>query len=58
MELVDCDPYEIELCCTPKGNEILVIENKLPSLSAFQPPTTLTRFAKHSYSLGKTENSA
>jgi hypothetical protein len=58
MELLDCDPYEIELCCTPKGNEILVIENKLPSLSAFQPPTTLTRFAKHSYSLGKAENSA
>jgi hypothetical protein len=58
MEFVECDPYEIELCCTPKGNEIIVIENKLPSLSAFQTSTTLLRFAKHSYSLGKTENSA
>jgi hypothetical protein len=57
MEFVECDPYEIELCCTPKGNEKIVIENKLPSLSAFQTPTTLTRFAMHSYSLGKTENS-
>lgn len=58
MEFVECDPYEIELCCTPKGNEKIVIENKLPSLSAFQTPTTLTGFAKHFYSLGKTENSA
>jgi hypothetical protein len=58
MELVECDPYEIESCCTPKGNEKIVIENKLPSLSAFQTPTTLTRFAKHFYYLGKTGNSA
>jgi hypothetical protein len=58
MELVECDPYEIKLCYTPKRNEIFIIENKLPSLSAFQTSTTLLRFAKHSYSLGKTENSA
>jgi hypothetical protein len=58
MKFVKCDPYEIELCCTPKGSVIIVNENKLLSLSAFQTPTTLTSFAKHSYSLGKTENSA
>jgi len=46
MEFVECDPYEIEFCCTPKGNEKIVIENKLPSLSAFQTPTTLSRLAK------------